>query len=146
MIYILCNFNAYILWDFLCRKRQNKVPYTYIILYLVWVINTTSLALVGLYFGQNYYTTPSTIFILCRLNVWRRPHLLFLFYIDWTYGKVTIKSIMPPCPEEVGTHVRRGGGAGFAKGLYPPPTLWNLVDTLRLCLLLCKAERVKRNR
>ena len=50
------------------------MPYTYIILYLVWVINTTSFALVGLYFGQNYYTTPSTIFILCRLNVWLGYH------------------------------------------------------------------------
>ena len=27
---------------------------------------------------------------------------------------------MPPTPKEVGTHVRGGGGAGFAKGLYPP--------------------------
>ena len=27
---------------------------------------------------------------------------------------------MPPAPKEVGTRSRGGGGAGFAKGLYPP--------------------------
>ena len=30
---------------------------------------------------------------------------------------------MPPAPKEVGTRSRDGGGAGFAKGLYPP---WGL--------------------
>ena len=30
---------------------------------------------------------------------------------------------MPPAPKEVGTRSRGGGGAGFAKGLYPPQGL-----------------------
>ena len=72
---------------------------------MVWTINTISFTLAGLYFWAKLLLPPPTLFLFC---------------VGWLYGKVTIKSIMPPAPKEVGTRSRGGGGAGFAKGLYPP--------------------------
>ena len=47
------------------------------------------------------------------------PHY-FLFCVGWLYGKVTIKNIIPPCPEEVGTHVWGGWRGRLCQGFVPP--------------------------